>query len=270
MVEASRLLRNVSRIPELLSATRQTPVSRQLIAHYLQLGNTGRLYPLHVPLTSGGTLTLESLSEVKVFWQIFVRGSYRLPRKCLSILDCGANVGIFSVWAARHRPDAGIVAVEPYPDTFASLEANIRANALERRVRCVPVALAATSGERHIQADGESPDRKLLPDDVAPPERTVAVRCVTLAECLDLAKLDTVDLVKMDIEGTEWSVLMSTPPSVLARVQNLQLEYHEVHPRFGYSPAKLFAHLAASGLTITRRTEDAHRTGLAYFERMPH
>jgi FkbM family methyltransferase len=271
MVETSQLLRKVGRIPELISAARHTTASRQLIAHYLQVGGTGRRYPLRVPLTAGGTLTLESLSEVKVFWQIFVRGSYRLPTKCLSILDCGANVGIFSVWAARRRPDAGIVAVEPYPDTFASLETNIRANALEGRVRCVPMALAAASGERHIQSDGDSPDRRLLPDDVAhPADRAVAVRCLTLAECLDLANFDTVDLLKMDIEGSEWGVLLSTPPSALARVRNLQLEYHEVHRRFGCSPEKLFAHLAASGLRLAQRTEDAYRTGLAYFERMPH
>jgi FkbM family methyltransferase len=270
MVETSRLLRNVGRIPELISASRHTTASRQLIAHYLQLGVTGRLYPLRVPLTTSGTLTLESFSEVKVFWQIFVRGSYKLPRKCHSILDCGANVGIFSVWAARQRPDAEIVAVEPYPDTLASLEANIRANALEGRVRRVPMALAAASGERHIQSEGDSPDRRLLPDDVAHPDRAVAVRCLTLAECLDLANFDTVDLLKMDIEGSEWGVLLSTPPAALARVHNLHLEYHEVHRRFGCSPEKLFAHLAASGLELTQRTEDAHRTGLAYFERQPH
>lgn len=271
MVQTTQLLRKVGRIPELISATRHTTASRQLIAHYLQLGGTGRLYPLQVPLTGGGNLTLESLSEVKVFWQIFVRGSYKLPRKCLSILDCGANVGIFSVWAARHRPGAEIVAVEPNPDTFASLEANIRANALRERVRLIRVALAAAAGKRHIQSDGDSPDRRLLPADVAhAADRAVAVRCVTLAECLDLANFDTVDLLKMDIEGSEWGVLLSAPPSALARVRNLQLEYHEVHSRFGYSPEKLFAHLAASGLTLTRRTEDAHRTGLAYFECMPH
>ena len=78
------------------------------------------------PLTGGGSLTLASPAEVRVFWQIFVHGSYALPPRCRTILDCGANVGIFSIWAARRHPHARIVALEPFPATFAALEANIR------------------------------------------------------------------------------------------------------------------------------------------------
>jgi FkbM family methyltransferase len=266
MVAASRFLRYLGRASELISAERQTPAVGALLARFLQIGNTS--YPVRIPLKNGGSLTLASLAEVKVFWQIFVHGCYTLPGTCTSILDCGANVGIFSVWAARHRPDARIVALEPFPETFASLEANIRANGLERRVSCVPLALADASGERRLQTAGESPDRKLLPDDLDDRcDETVAVRCVTFAECLDLAKFDTVDLVKMDIEGSEWGVLLSTPASALARVRNLQLEYHEVNARFGYTPEKLFAHLADAGLVLTHRVEDAYRTGLASLER---
>jgi FkbM family methyltransferase len=268
MIAASRLFGYLGRATELISAERQTPAVGRLLARFLEIGDTS--YPVHVPLKDGGGLTLASLSELKVFWEIFVHGCYALPKTCKSILDCGANVGIFSVWAARHRPDARIVALEPFPETYAALEANIRANDLDRRVCCVPLALADASGERRLQAGGESPDRKLLPDDLNDGAgETVGVRCVTLAECLDLADFETVDLVKMDIEGSEWGVLLSTPASALARVRNLQLEYHEVNARFGYTPEKLFAHLAAAGLVLTRRLEDAHRTGLAYFERLP-
>ena len=53
---------------------------------------------------------------------------------------------------------------------------------------------------------------------------------------------------------------------ILARIKHIQLEYHEVNARFGYTPDALFAHLAAGGHRLTFRQEDACRTGIAYFE----
>ena len=261
-----QLLRHIGRAPEVLVARRFTPSVAGLVKRYLQLG-AGE-YPFRIPLSGGGSLTLASPGEVRVFWQIFVRGSYALPESCTTILDCGANVGIFSVWAAARRPDARIVALEPFPATFAALEANIRDNHLANRVRCVQVGLAAEPGERLIRTAGDSPDRQLVLGETAETsDQTVAVQCLDLAACLQRHGLDDLDLLKMDIEGSEWEVLLSTPPEVLFRIRHIQLEYHEVNARFGYTPHALFAHLAAAGHRLVSHHEDTYRTGLAYFER---
>jgi FkbM family methyltransferase len=266
MISPIQLVRYLHRAPEVVLASRQTPAYWQVMTRYLQIGPGA--YPVEVPLNGGGSLTLSSAAEVKVFWHVFVRGSYVLPKRCTTILDCGANVGIFSVWAASQRPQARIVAVEPFPDTYTGLVANIRQNHLDDRVRCVNMALAADSGERQMRTDGDSPNRQVvLCQDDGPCDRTVPVSCISLAECLDRFGMATLDVLKMDIEGSEWAVLLSTPPDVLRRIGHIQLEYHEVNERFGYTPEQLFAHLAAAGHTLTFRTEDRHRTGLARFER---
>src|SRR5437899_1892859 len=227
-MQTFRLLQYIGRAPEVLVARRSTPAVAGLVKRYLQLGVDG--YPFRVPLTGGGSLTLASPAEVRVFWQIFVHGSYALPPRCRTILDCGANVGIFSIWAARRHPHARIVALEPFPATFAALEANIRDNGLAHRVQCVQVGLAAASGHRLIRSAGDSPDRQLVRSETPDPsEQTITVQCIDLAECLRLHGLDDLDLLKMDIEGSEWEVLLSTPPEVLARIRHIQLEYHEVH-----------------------------------------
>ena len=62
-------------------------------------------------------------------------------------------------------------------------------------------------------------------------------------------------------------MLLSTPPDVLARIRHIQLEYHEVNARFGYTPDMLFKHLAGAGHRLKSHHEDTYRTGLAYFER---
>jgi FkbM family methyltransferase len=250
-------------------ARKSTPAVAALVKRYLQVGDGE--YPFRVPLTGGGSLTLASPGEVRVFWQIFVHGSYALPERCATILDCGANVGIFSVWAARRYPHARIVALEPFPATFAALDANIRDNGLADRVRCVQVGLAAAPGQRLIRTAGDSPDRQVVltetTDAADPAEQTIAIQCIDLAACLRVNGLDDLDLLKMDIEGSEWEVLLSTPPDVLARIRHIQLEYHEVNARFGYTPEMLFKHLASAGHQLKSHHEDTYRTGLAYFER---
>jgi FkbM family methyltransferase len=266
MISPIQLVRHFHRAPEVVLARRQTPAYWQVVSRYLQIGSGP--YPVEVPLIGGGSLTLSSAAEVEVFWHVFVRPSYVLPERCTTIVDCGANVGIFSVWAASQRPQARIVAVEPFPETYMGLLANIRQNHLDHRVRCVKMALASHSGERQMQTTGDSPNRQLiLHDEDGLTDRTVPVSCITLAECFDQFGVDTLDLLKMDIEGSEWAVLLSTPTDVLRRIGHIQLEYHEVNERFGYTPEQLFAHLAAAGHQLTFRTEDRHHTGLARFKR---
>jgi FkbM family methyltransferase len=261
-----RLLRHIGRAPEVLVARRSTPAVAGLVKRYLQVGVDG--YPFHVPLTGGGSLTLASSAEVRVFWQIFVHGSYALPERCRTILDCGANVGIFSIWAARRQPHTRIVALEPFPPTFAALDANIRDNGLADRVRCVQVGLAAAPGERLIRTAGDSPNRQVVLSETSDsPNETIAIQCVDLVACLRQHGLEDLDLLKMDIEGSEWEVLLATPPEVLSRIRHIQLEYHEVNARFRYTPEMLFKHLAGAGHRLKAHHEDTYRTGLAYFER---
>lgn len=268
MINPIHLPRYINRAPEVILATRQTPAYWQLLSRYMQIGSGSGHYPFQVPLNGGGSLTLANTEEVRVFWHVFVRKSYMLPARCATILDCGANVGIFSVWAARNKPEARIVALEPFPETFVALQANIHRNSLADRVECAQVGLAATVGERRMRTSGESPNHNVVLDEGnGGGDDTVSISCISLDECLDRFGMNELDLLKMDIEGSEWPVLLSTPPEVLRRIRHIEVEYHEVNRRFGYRPEQLFAHLAAGGHRLTFRTEDQYRTGMAYFER---
>jgi FkbM family methyltransferase len=267
VVSATELLRNVRRSPELFHSLGVTPSALRVITRYLNIGEPP--YPVEVPLRKGGVLTLLSRGEVKVFWQIAVRKSYALPSHCSTILDCGANVGIFTVWAAAERPDARIVAVEPCRETFDRLTGHIDANRLTSRVQCLRVGLAAQTAERFLDSAYDTPNRRLIPADAVParPHAAESVTCVTLEDCMQGAGISELDLLKMDIEGSEWEVLLSTPPAVLSRIQHVQLEYHQVHRRFNHRPQQLFDHLARAGHCLTYREEDRFETGLAFFER---
>lgn len=267
MVPSLDLLKYVTRgLPELVIAWRQTSAFQAVVLGYLGIRNPS--YPFDIPLSGGGVLRVSSRLEVKAFWEVFARRCYPLPTDCRIIVDAGANVGVFSVWAAKQLPEVRIIAIEPCPATLAALHHNVSGNHLEDRIQTVQIALAAQTGERLMVTDAESPRRSLVPADQNPIARSaVRVRCVSLADLFDQYRLTSVDLLKMDIEGSEWEVLLSTPASVLRSIRHIRLEYHEVHARFGYSPEKLFAHLGSAGHVITHLQQDRHRTGLVALER---
>lgn len=264
MVKASNLVRHWRRIPELARARRQSPAWKQVVVHYFQIGAPS--YPFEIPLPGGGVVCTTSPKEVGVFWQIFIHHCYRIPPHCVSVVDAGANIGMFSLWFARQSPTARIISLEPFPKTFQLLQQNIRANALEGRVQVMQRALAAESGERQMIAFGESPTSRLLPRDLkSSGDPSFKVPCISLGDFLREQQIEMLDLLKMDVEGSEWEVLFSTPASVLRSIRHILLEYHEVHARFAYKPEQLFAYMANAGHTLTHHERGPGGTGLAFF-----
>ena len=58
------------------------------------------------------------------------------------LLDVGANVGLFSLWAAAQRPNLRVVAIEPAAPTHALLKRNLDAAGLLSTGRAVALRLA--------------------------------------------------------------------------------------------------------------------------------
>jgi FkbM family methyltransferase len=262
-----RFVRSLQRLPELASAPAASRQWRELAWRYI----SGRgHYPFQLFLRSGSLLELHSREEVAVCWNILVRCCYHLPFQCATVLDVGANIGIFALWAVGQSPNIRVWAVEPCPVTYRRLTQHISANKLSHRIQSLPLAVAGQSGECQMVDFGPSVDRRLqLRVSETPCGPTVSVSSITLTELLELCRLRTVDLLKMDIEGSEWGALFSTPPEVLRRFHHINLEYHEVHTSFGYTPEKLISHLASAGHELIFRKEDELRTGLAYFRLRP-
>ena len=61
------------------------------------------------------------------------------------ILDCGANIGMASLWYASRYPRAQVIAVEPEPANFALLKANT-----EQRPTIVPVMAAVWDRQTRV------------------------------------------------------------------------------------------------------------------------
>lgn len=125
-----------------------------------------------------------------------------------SFVDCGANVGVFSVAAAlRVGPRGRVLAFEPDPRMLAVLSANLRRHRVEDVVEIKPVAVGACAGRlpyRRYENDlvsgfGRAPE-------TFSPGRLLDEREVSVV-ALDQHADGRVDMVKIDVEGFESDVL---------------------------------------------------------------
>src|SRR5690606_2136755 len=127
------------------------------------------------------------------------------------ILDLGANIGAFSVLAGKLGAD--VVAVEPQPDNYSHLTENLSLNGLSHdRVRALPVACWKHSDGVTISGEygGTCVDTQ-----------GTHVPTLTLGELVEAAGRQ-IDLMKVDVEGSEYAILRDTEP--LACIDRIVME----------------------------------------------
>jgi len=185
---------------------------------------------------------LQSLREV-LMDEVY---ACELPFAPRSLLDLGANIGLWSLWMAGRLPVTQgllIVAVEPMADNARVAEANFQANALPGRV--IEAAVGRQSGEAWFEARAESNlGRVVEANDGA---GRIRVPVIGIDELLAQFPDSRVDVVKMDIEGAE-AELLAEDVSWLSRAQALMVEWHEERA----DPAPLIRRVEAAGFKHQR------------------
>lgn len=140
----------------------------------------------------------------------------------LDILDIGANVGSFAVWANLRWPASRIRSYEPNPGTFALLRRNV---ALLPNVTAVNAALFPGARPREpffarFDGDGEGGLMRYAGDTFT----ASAMQRSLEVDVVDPITLASADIVKIDIEGGEADVLaaldLSRTSLVLGEFQN--------------------------------------------------
>ena len=140
------------------------------------------------------------------------------------ILDCGANVGLASLFFKRRYPSARITAFEADPAIAALLAHNLRANGAAD-VEVVAAAVWTGAGEISFQTDGADAGAVAS---LGGARGGAAVRVPTIRLADRLAG-ERIDLLKLDIEGAE-SVVLPDCAGVLENVNAILLEVHEFDP----------------------------------------
>ena len=203
----------------LVTLSRQTPLGRgafrKMMARGVRALNPDR--PLDVPLYGGMARLHHSgnNSEVKALLspKRYAREEYafcrdHMPAKDGVFLDIGGNAGVFSLFIASLMQSGTLICAEPQPAMFARLETNFGLNPdLSQRLSLVLSQTAIGGSEPGSltlsipESAGQASAR--LVDGVP----TLSVPVIPMADVLQQAGVDRLDLLKIDVEGFEDGVL---------------------------------------------------------------
>ncbi len=169
--------------------------------------------------------------------------AYPLPKAGDTVLDIGAHIGAYTLRAAA--AGARVIAFEPEPDNVCALRKNV---GHLPAVRVEQLAIAATTGERTL---GASFGRSTGGWSLLKTRSIRTVQCVSLADAWRQWSLDRVALLKMDIEGGEYEVLLSAPVSILSSIDRVVVEVHDNYR--GHDASQLVVFLEQSGFSVQIR-----------------
>lgn len=135
------------------------------------------------------------------------------------ILDCGANIGLSAIWFLSRFPGARVHCFEPEPGNFRLLEANVGSHpgvvlnraAVGRASGTLRLGLSKSAAMHSLvgSTDGES----------------IEVDVVALPEYIRARGLSKIDVLKLDVEGSELDVIEGMHDSL----QHVRLIVGELH-----------------------------------------
>jgi FkbM family methyltransferase len=163
--------------------------------------------------------------DVGIFSEIFIAGEYDPPAAVAErmaklgrpprILDLGANVGLFAASCRERWPGASVTAVEPDPENLELLRRTAEGT---KEVEVIAACASNHDGSVRFVA-GEFAESHVAEDETL--EETIELPCVDM-----FVLAQSADLVKIDIEGSEWDILADARLASLP-AQALVMEWHD-------------------------------------------
>jgi len=166
-------------------------------------------------------------SDESVIDEIFVDRLYRrldeiIPDLINPIIDVGAHIGLFSLYARILNQTAVIYALEPEANNFDLLKQNLKLNSqtniIARQLalhwlpdKTTPLFLSSNNHNHSTYQKNDHP---------------VNVSAIELQKFVDTNNIDRIGLIKLDVEGAELNLLPSWSDQLWNKINWIVLEYH--------------------------------------------
>jgi FkbM family methyltransferase len=171
-----------------------------------------------------------------------------IPDNCRTMLDIGANIGLFALHVTPLSVLSKLVCVEPTPSHFDKLK---RLTSSFHFIKHENAALAGHTGKETFYTCGINTTMNSLHKRDA----GFLVDCITLEDLLNKHQLETVDFAKIDIEGGEdVAITEKTLAPVKDRIKNI---FIELHPPNTESQDKWKAIFEAVGYKVEKMFHDS-------------
>ncbi len=189
------------------------------------------------------TLHMRNDGDYAIAHELFLDHQYRqcdevIRKASHSIIDIGGHLGFFSLYASLLNSKVPIYSFEPHSGNYELLKKNLKENRV-KNVTPRNLAVSNQAGQVDLLISQEDLNHSIV-HAIEPTDEVQKVQSTTLEKILSRQDLGQVDLLKIDSEGAEFSIIEDSPSTVFKRVSNIFLEYHDWVPGGDHRRLKKF------------------------------
>lgn len=210
-----------------------------------------------------------------LFFRVYERGELAFFREAcrpgMTFLDVGANIGFYTALASKRiGPSGKIIALEPDPESHGFLKQTIAANNATNAT-ALPIAAAATRGrlKLFVSSDNRGDNRLYQPDTSTTADwQAVEVETEPVDELLERLSVERVDLIKIDVQGAEGSVIAGLEKTIHRSPGLVMMAEFWPHGlrQAGTDPKAFLENLRSLGLELFELTSKGDRVPLTNFD----
>lgn len=143
------------------------------------------------------------------------------------VMDIGAHIGVFSIYAAVLTKNGKVYSFEPMPENYKMLKKNISINRIKN---IIPINEAVDSkpGSHVLFINEENTGGNSLLIKNSDKSEKIKVKTTSIEEFMKKYSVDKIDLLKIDCEGSEYNILFKCPKKILKKISKITMEYHSI------------------------------------------
>ena len=190
-------------------------------------------------------------TDYYTFDQVFLRDQYniKLPFMPTTIIDAGANIGLAAVYFAHRFINANIVAIEPSSANFLVIQKNI-ANYPKIKAYC----MGLWNKDAYLEIIDSSLNENAFMVQETTANNINALQAISISTIFKNNNWQTIDILKLDIEGSEKEVFEIGYESWLPKTKSIIVELHD-NMRMGASKS-VFAAISKYNFSTTISDEN--------------
>lgn len=161
-------------------------------------------------------------SDYNVFLQVFVRNGYAFDIDLVPevIVDCGANIGLTSIYYSNKYPQAKVIAIEPEKSNYDMMVSNTRNYS---NIKCLHKGVWKKSCMLEIIDESVSNWEFVVKES----NNKNGISAISILDLIKEYEISQIDILKIDIEGSEKEVFEDNAASWLPFVKILIIELHD-------------------------------------------
>ena len=162
--------------------------------------------------------------DYATFEEVLLREEYGIELDFVPsrIIDAGANIGLTALYFANRFPQSRIVSLEPDADNFEWLVRNTKPYN-----QVIPMKCGLWSHDAYLQVIDEGQGNNAFTVKETSADTTGAISAISVPSIMKSQHWEFIDLLKIDIEGSEKTVFDNNYESWLPKVKVLVIELHD-------------------------------------------